>query len=143
MIRNLLLIQYRNICSLLQKMDQEPKFYFTDYFQNDPNNLAAYFQDAYSLILIEADRKGIEFDGYLAEKWEESADSVFHFDEEYFEDFNRKKLYVYLSALYDEEIFSYLCDAYVVASQGIPTKKEIKKRIEQLISAGVNFDFPD
>ena len=124
-------------------MEREPQFYFTEYFHNDPENLDGYFEDAYSLIVVEADRKGIEFDGYFKERWQQSANSIIHFDQEYFDDFKRKKLYVYLSSLYDEKIYSYLCDAYNVASQEAPTKEEMEKRIQKLISEGVNFDFPD
>lgn len=121
-------------------MELKPIDYFKDYFVGDNTNLEEYFNDCYSLIVGEADKKGIEFDGYLREKWEESADTIIHFDEEYFEDINRKKLYVYLSSLYDEEIYSYLCDAYNIALQQEPSKIELQKRIESLIKNGVNFD---
>jgi hypothetical protein len=121
-------------------MELRPIDLFVEYFIGDPTNLEGYFEDCYSLIVGEADRKGIEFDGYLKEKWMESADTIIHFDEEYFDDFNRKKLYVYLSSLYDDEIYSYLCDAYRVALQDIPSKDELKKRVQNLIDKGVNFD---
>ena len=50
-------------------MELRPVDYFADYFINDPINLEEYFEDCYSLIVGEADRKGIEFDGYFKEKW--------------------------------------------------------------------------
>ena len=89
-----------------------PRDIFGEYLVDDPN-LELYFEDSHSLIVGEAQRKKIEFDGYLQEHWEKSADSVYHFDEEYFEDKNRKKLYVYLSSIVDEEIYGYLRDALI------------------------------
>ena len=120
-------------------MEIQPVDIFVEFFIDDPINLEEYFECCYALILGEADRKGIEFHGYLTEKWIESADTIIHFDEEYFDDLDRKKLYVYLSSLYDDEIYSYLCDAYEVALQDKPSKEELKIRVQNLINRGVSF----
>lgn len=121
-------------------MEIKPHDIFVEYFIDELNDLKSYFEDCYSFIVGEADRKGIEFDGYLREKWEQSADTIINFDEDYFDDMERKKLYVYLSSLYDEEIYGYLKQAYEVGLQEPPTKTEIEKRIKDLIAKGVNFD---
>ncbi len=121
-------------------MELRPIDIFVEFFINEPTDLEQYFEDCYSLIVGEAGQRGIEFDGYLKQKWIQSSDTIIDFDEDYFEDFNRKKLYVYLSSLYNKEIYDYLCDAYGVALQEKPSKEELKKRIQNLIHKGVNFD---
>jgi len=55
--------------------------------------------------------KGIEFNGYFQELWEDAADTIVNFDEDYFENRDRKNLYVFLSALYDNEAHDYLQSA--------------------------------
>ena len=55
--------------------------------------------------------KGIEFNGYFLERWEDAADTIVNFDEDYFENMDRINLYVFLSALYDNEAHDYLQSA--------------------------------
>ena len=73
-----------------------------------------------------AQEKGIEFDGYFQERWEVAADTIVNFDEDYFENRDRKNLYVFLSALYDDEVFDYLQNAYAIAKLEAPTKEWVK-----------------
>jgi hypothetical protein len=62
-----------------------------------------------------AQEKGIEFDGYFQERWEDAADTIVNFDEDYFENRDRKKFVCFSSALYDDEVFDFLHSAYVIA----------------------------
>jgi hypothetical protein len=122
-------------------MELTPKDIFIDYLINidDPNNLNSYFEDCYSFIVGEADKRGIEFEGYLKTKWIDSSDTIYDFNDDYFDNIERKKLYVYLSSLYNSEIYSILIDAYEVVEQLPPTEEDIKLRIKNLIDSGVDF----
>ncbi|KFF24776.1 hypothetical protein [Chryseobacterium vrystaatense] len=79
-----------------------------NYIEEDPDDMENFYNDAMNLIRGAAADKNIEFDGYFRERWEISADTIFEFDEDYFENEDRRDLYVFLSALVDEEIFGYL-----------------------------------
>ncbi len=48
---------------------------------------------------------------------------VVNFDEEYFDDPNRTELFVYLSAMVDKEIFSFLNQVYFLYNIEILRKK--------------------
>ena len=62
-----------------------------------------------------------------------------NFDEDYFENRDRKNLYVFLSALYDDEVFDYLQSAYAIAKLEAPTKQWVKLQVDGLIAKGVRF----
>lgn len=115
------------------------KEHFIFNLADDPNDLEAYWRDAFGLIHEAAINKGIEFDGYFDEKWEDAADTVTNFNEFYFDDEERRKLYVYLSALYDPEIMIHLKDAYYVAGENLPSEEDLKKYVQDLIDKGVRF----
>ncbi len=106
---------------------------------DDPTDMESYWRDAIGLIQSEAIDKGIEFDGYFKEKWEDAAGTIFNFNEYYFDDEERRKLYVYLSALYDEEIMIHLKDAYQVASLPELTELHVKGVVDELIKGGTRF----
>ncbi|RCU42307.1 hypothetical protein EIZ47_10195 [Chryseobacterium lacus] len=106
---------------------------------DDPTDMESYWRDAVGLIQSEAIDKGIEFDGYFKEKWEDAAGTIFNFNEYYFDDEERRKLYVYLSALYDEEIMIHLKDAYQVASLPELTELHVKGVVDELIKGGTRF----
>ena len=61
-----------------------------------------------------------------------------NFDEDYFENRDRKNWYVFLSALYDE-IFDYLQGAYAIAKMEAPRQKWVKLQVDGLIAKGVRF----
>lgn len=108
-------------------------------FQDDPEDLHRYWEDAIGLIHTEAVEKGIEFDGYFQSKWADAADTITQFNEAYFADENRRKLYVYLSAIADDEIYSYLKDAYNVVGETEPSKETLKIWSDQIILNGSSF----
>lgn len=56
--------------------------------------------------------KGIEFDGYFTKRWKDAADTIVSFDEDYFDDPDKRDLYVNLSAMVDDEIFGFLSILY-------------------------------
>lgn len=119
-------------------MELTPRDIFVEYLIDDPD-METYFQDAVSLIHGEAQRKGHEFDDYFQTKWEDSANTITQFNELYFEDKNRQKLYVYLSAIIDDEIFSYINDAQEVAGFQILRKEEVQNEVDRLIKSGTKF----
>lgn len=110
-----------------------------NYIEANPNDMVNFYDDAMNLIRGAAADKNIEFDGYFREKWEISADTIFEFDEDYFEDEDRRDLYVFLSALVDEEIFSYLHYVWHHVFHEELTKEIIENRIQELKEKGVRF----
>ncbi|MGH1520516.1 hypothetical protein [Chryseobacterium sp. JK1] len=110
-----------------------------NYIEDDPENLDDFYDDAMNLIRGAAADKNIEFDGYFRERWEISADTIFEFDEDYFEDEDRRDLYVFLSALVDEEVFSYLHYVWHHVKNEELSKTIIENRIEELKEKGVRF----
>ena len=113
--------------------------YFSDYLANEPQNVSSYLNDCMDLLHGFAQEKGIEFDGYFQERWEDSADTIVNFDEDYFENRDRKNLYVFLCALYDDEVFDYLQSAYTIAKLEAPTQEWVKLQVDGLIAKGVRF----
>lgn len=96
--------------------------------------------DTMDLIRSCAIEKDIEFDGYFKQRWKDSADTIVNFDEEYFDDPERTELYVYLSALVDEEIFSFLKQVYLFYEQRNLTKEIVQDKIEYFTKIkGVRF----
>ena len=97
------------------------------------------YNQTMDLIRTCADEKGIEFDGYFNQRWIDSADTIINFDEEYFENQDRRDLYVFLSALVDEEIFSFLNYLFLAVRKSPVSKEEIHIEIEKVKSKGVKF----
>lgn len=112
---------------------------FKEYLANESKDRSLYLNDCMDLLHGIAQEKGIEFDGYFQERWEDSADTIVDFDEDYFENRNRKNLYVFLSALYDDEVFGHLQQAYEIAKLEAPTKEWVKQQVDGLIGKGVRF----
>ncbi|WP_284464918.1 hypothetical protein [Chryseobacterium sp.] len=110
-----------------------------NYIEEDPEDLDSFYNDAMNLIRGAAADKNIEFDGYFRERWEISADTIFEFDEDYFEDEDRRDLYVFLSALVDEEIFNYLHYVWHHVFYKELSKEIIEQKIEELKEKGVRF----
>lgn len=71
------------------------------------------YYECMDLLLSCAAEKDIEFDGYFKQKWIDSADTVISFDEDYFEEPDKIELYVFLSAMVDEEILGYLNQVFI------------------------------
>ncbi|WP_313504518.1 hypothetical protein [Kaistella carnis] len=104
----------------------------------DPNE--DIYAESMDLIRSCADEKGIEFDGYFKQRWKDSADTIVSFDEEYFDDPDRTELYVFLSAMVDEEIFSFLNQVYYFYEHKDITKELVQDKIEYLTKIkGVRF----
>lgn len=110
-----------------------------NYIEEDPNDMEDFYNDAMNLIRGAAADKNIEFDGYFRERWEISADTVFEFDEDYFEDEDRRDLYVFLSALIDEDVFAYLHYVWHHVYQVDLTEEIIHENIKKLKEKGVKF----
>ena len=65
-------------------MTYKEHFHFN--LNDDPTDLDAYWRDSFGLIQEAVINKGIEFDGYFAEKWDDAADTITQFNEFYFDD---------------------------------------------------------
>ncbi|AQW96623.1 hypothetical protein BBD31_01360 [Elizabethkingia anophelis] len=110
-----------------------------EYFIDDPEDIHGYMNDAFSLVAGEAIKKGLEFNGYFKTKYQDALRDIPNFDEDYFANEDRIKLYVLLSALQDKEIMQYLSDIYTVSQQLPPSEEEIIKMSEYLLDNGVEF----
>ena len=111
----------------------------SNYIEDDPDNMVGFYDDAMNLIRGAAADKNIEFDGYFKERWEISADTIIDFDEDYFEDEDRRDLYVFLSALVDEEIFAYLHYVWHHVFHQELTEDIVERRILELKEKGASF----
>lgn len=78
-------------------------------------------------------------DGYFRKRWKISADTIFEFDEDYFEDKDRRDLYVFLSALVDKNIFEYLNYIWHHIYHEDLSMEIINTRIYKLKEKGVKF----
>ncbi|MGU3376823.1 hypothetical protein [Chryseobacterium sp. M5A1_1a] len=110
-----------------------------NYIEEDPEDLDSFYEDAMNLIRGAAADKNIEFNDYFRTRWEIAADTIFEFDEDYFEDEDRRDLYVCLSALVDEEIFNYLHYVWHHVYNEELTKEIVEKKIRKLKEKGVRF----
>lgn len=110
-----------------------------NYIEADPDDMVNFYDDAMNLIRGAAADKNIEFDGYFREKWEISADTIFEFDEDYFEDEDRRDLYVFLSGLVDEDIFGFLNYVWHHVFHDELSREIIETRIHELKEKGVTF----
>lgn len=97
--------------------------------EDDPEDIESYLRDVFGLLHDEATKRNIEFDGYFQTKWEESSNTISDFDEDYFEDIDRRNLYVYKSAEANPDVFELLQFAYSIASLTPPTIDDIKNEI--------------
>lgn len=112
--------------------------YFQEFYLNAADD-DQYYNDCIDYLVHLADKRGIEFDGYFREKWIESSDTVYNFDDEYFDDIDRKKLYIYLSCLVDEIVFKCHNEIFSCIGQIPPDKCEITLMYKSLITQGVRF----
>lgn len=98
------------------------------------------YNEAMDLVRSCAIEKEIEFDGYFNQRWIDSADTIVSFDEEYFDDLDRIELYVYLSALVDDQILGFLNKVYYFFEQKPITNEIIQDKVHYLtIIKGVTF----
>lgn len=98
------------------------------------------YNDSMNILRSCANEKKIEFDGYFQSRWEDSANTIINFDEDYFDDEDRRDLYVFLSALVDEEIFLNLKKIIRFTQQIEITKEFLNEKILFLTKTkGVKF----
>ncbi|QDP86751.1 hypothetical protein FNJ88_14190 (plasmid) [Chryseobacterium sp. SNU WT5] len=133
----------------IQNLNNNPQYYYSltncelfdisfGHILEDPND--DIYAESMDLIRSCADEKDIEFDGYFKQRWKDSADTIVSFDEEYFDDPDRTELYVFLSAMVDEEIFSFLNQVYFFYEHRDLTKEIVQDKIEYLTKIkGVRF----
>ncbi|QOW10287.1 hypothetical protein Q73A0000_07855 [Kaistella flava (ex Peng et al. 2021)] len=98
------------------------------------------YSESMKLIRICADEKNIQFDGYFRERWEQSADTIINFDEEYFEDADKRDLHVFLSAMVDDEIFGFLKYVFKILEHKQITREFVEEKIKYLTKVkGIKF----
>lgn len=146
---NLFQLKYLFSEQIQNILKENPQYYYSlsncelfdisfGHILEDPNDNI--YAESMDLIRSCADEKGIEFDDYFKQRWKESADTIINFDEEYFDDPNRIELYVYLSAMVDDEIFNFLNQVYHFFEKKDITKKIIQDKIDYLTKVkGVRF----
>ena len=110
---------------------------FQKLFDDDPVSLDYYLEGVFGLLHEEAVNCGIEFDGYFKSKWNESANTIICFDEQYFSDIDRRNFYVYKAAEVNSEILQLLQSAYKIAHLRPPTINDIHGEIFEHEGKGV------
>lgn len=146
---NLFRLKYLFSEQIQNILNNNPQYYYSltncelfdisfGHILEDPND--DIYAESMDLIRSCADEKDIEFDGYFKQRWKDSADTIVSFDEEYFDDPDRTELYVFLSAMVDEEIFSFLNQVYFFYEHRDLTKEIVQDKIEYLTKIkGVRF----
>ncbi|MGK6342816.1 hypothetical protein ACMGDK_11290 [Chryseobacterium sp. DT-3] len=104
-----------------------------------PEDINDFYETSMGVIHSEAVERKIEFDGYFRTKWEIESNNVMTFDKEYFEDLQRKELYVFLAALIDEDIFEYLEYVWSLYKGEDLTENILHREIYLLKEKGVRF----
>lgn len=88
-------------------------------------------------IQYQVNAKGIEFDGYFRTKWEFEAEHPLTFDAKYFENQKRCELYIYLAALSDKEVYSWVEYAFNLTHQETLTENVLHREIYNIQETGI------
>lgn len=98
-----------------------------------------FYESSMGIMLYEAVERKIEFDGYFRTKWEIEAENSVPFNDEYFDDKERVKLYVFLSALKNKDIFDFLHYVWSLVHNEELSENIIHREIYNLKEKGVKF----
>lgn len=112
---------------------------FAEYLAESGDNIDQFYNSCMELIRAEAIEKNIQFDGYYREKWKIEAEHVMTFDSEYFEDPERRNLYVFLSALVNQDIYEFLEYIWPLVFDEDISENFIHREIYLLKEKGVKF----
>lgn len=104
-----------------------------------PEDINDFYESSMGIIHYEAVERKIEFDGYFQNKWEKEAENVISFNQEYFEDRDRGKLYVFLSASVNKDIFDLLHYVWRLVKDEELTDNVLHREIYNLKEKGVKF----
>lgn len=110
-----------------------------EYLIDSADNLQEFYDDSMELIRGVAEEKEIEFDEYFRTRWKDSADTIVSFDELYFENIDRRDLYVFLSAQVDNDIFEYLSYVWNIVNKENLSSEILKDQVQKLINKGTRF----
>ncbi|MGE8528528.1 hypothetical protein [Chryseobacterium rhizosphaerae] len=110
-----------------------------EYLADSADNIPEFYNDAMELIRAEAIERNIKFDKYFRGKWEIEADNVMTFDQEYFEDQQRRDLYVFLAGLINQDIYEFLEYIWPFAFDEDISENSIQREIYKLKEKGVRF----
>lgn len=119
--------------------DQMFSINFGHILEDIGDDVDAIHKDTMELIRDEAIQRNIEFDGYFKQRWKDSADTIVNFDEEYFDEPDKRDLYVYLSALVDNDILNFLNQYYFFHNQKDISREYIEEQIQHLKDKGTRF----
>ncbi|WP_288435390.1 hypothetical protein [uncultured Chryseobacterium sp.] len=110
-----------------------------EYLVDDGFGSKEFYNDAMELIRSEAIERDIQFDGYFRMKWEIEAENVMSFDSEYFEDVQRRDLYVFLSGLVNQDIYEFLEYIWPSIFDEDISENNLHREIYKLKEKGVTF----
>lgn len=110
-----------------------------EYLAERGADIPGFFDDAMELIRSEAIERNIVFDGYFREKWKIEAEHVMTFDSAYFEDKEKRNLYVYLSALNNHDIYEMVEYIWPIVFDEDLTENFLHREIYFLQEKGVKF----
>lgn len=110
-----------------------------EYLSEADGDLEEFRNNSMEVIRAEAIERNIQFDGYYRTKWEIEADNVMTFDSEYFEDPQRRDLYVFLAALVNHDIYDFLEYIWPLVYDEDISENFIHREIYLLKEKGVKF----
>lgn len=105
----------------------------------DGGNSSELYRDMIRFIQEKASDKNIEFDGFFKSKWKSEADFPVTFDSDYFDNAERSALFVYLAALSDEEVYSWVKYAYDETHIEKLSENILHREIYYLKEKGIKF----
>lgn len=121
------------------KLNDMAMYLLGEYLIDSAHELDEFYNDSMELLRGVANEKKIEFDEYYNTRWANSADTIVDFNELYFDDPDKRDLYVLLSAQVDVDIFSYLEYVWSNYYHEKLTMAIVKSKAEELISKGTKF----
>lgn len=120
-------------------LQKSTKFLMEEYLKDSGSIPDDFYNDSMELLRGVADEKEIEFDEYYRTRWNDSVDTIVSFDDVYFDDPDKRNLYVFLSAKVDDEIFTSLNFVWENYHHEQLTNEILDSEIQKLLEKGTRF----
>lgn len=120
-------------------LQRSTKFLMEEYLKDSGSTLDDFYNDSMELLRGVADEKEIEFDEYYKTRRKDSVDTIVSFDEIYFDDPDKRNLYVFLSAKVYNDIFTSLNFLWENYYDEQLTNEILDDEIQKLLEKGTRF----
>ncbi|MCY0976898.1 hypothetical protein PGH12_06995 [Chryseobacterium wangxinyae] len=106
---------------------------------DEPTDMVKFYNDGMQLVQARAIEKNISFDKFFRDEWGLEAENVMTFDSEYFDDPDRRDMYVFLSAVQDNDIFVALEYIWLAVHGEVLTENVLRREIFRFKDIGIRF----